>query len=83
MPERVSMAPTEGKPQIMCPKGCGATVGVVLVDPGTLDERELLVDLGPIPTQSSGLVWVKTFSGHPPRGDMLEPGVLHRIHHCE
>lgn len=78
------MCPKNGKPQIPCPEGCGATVAVVLVDAGTEQERELLVDVEPAALGLLGpvMVWGELFSGHPPRGIVLPPGSLHRVHTC-
>lgn len=80
----MSLCPPEGRPVIPCPEGCGTEVGVVRVDVGTPNERELLVDLDPydIVLKQGVRVWAELFSGHPPTGIVLPAGSLHLTHCC-
>lgn len=81
----MSLAEPEGRPVAKC-SSCGQECGVVRVDVGSAQERELLVDLehpryAPMESQDV-LVWVEMFSGHPPEGRVLPMGALHASHRC-
>lgn len=83
----MSLAEPEGRPVAAC-ASCGQECGVVRVDVGSPQERELLVDLeqpsifGPGETPGTLVVWVEMFSGHPPEGRVLPMGALHASHRC-